>query len=178
VSLKDPFPTIWFTGLSASGKTTLSTQLLKDLRGLGLDNVVLLDGETIRDQMKNHTFDAKSREEIGFQKIKLSSDLNEKGNIVLISGISHKSQRRKDARRLIDNYYEVYLKCDVSVCAERDYKNQYSKAFLGELDNFVGVTEQYEEHLEVDLVLNTGRDSLNECSYILLESIKKLLGLH
>jgi adenylylsulfate kinase-like enzyme len=170
--------TIWFTGLSASGKTTLSTQLFKDLKGLGVDNVILLDGETMRDQKKNHIFDAKSREEIGFQKIKIASDLNKKGNIVLISGISHKSQRRKDARRLIDNYYEVYLKCDVSVCAQRDYKNQYSKAFLGELDNFVGVTEQYEEHGEADLVIYTGRDTLNECSSILLESIKKVIGLH
>jgi adenylylsulfate kinase-like enzyme len=171
-------PTIWFTGLSASGKTTLSLQLFKDLKDLGVDNVILLDGEIMRDQMKSHTFDAKSREEIGFQKIKIASNLNKKGNIVLISGIAHKSQRRKDARRLIDNYYEVYLSCDVSICAQRDYKNQYSKAFSGELDNFIGVTEKYEEHGDTDLVIHTGRQTLNECSSILLESIKKLINLH
>jgi len=82
-----PFPTIWFTGLSASGKTTLSTQLFKDLKGLGVDNVILLDGETMRDQKNNHTFDEKSREVIFYQKIKIASNLNKEGNIVLISGI-------------------------------------------------------------------------------------------
>jgi len=78
---------------------------------------------------------------------------------------------------LIDNYYEVYLSCDVDVCAQRDYKNQYSKAFSGELANFIGVTEEYEEHGETDLVIDTGRHTLNECSSMLLESIKKLINL-
>lgn len=170
-------PTIWFTGLSASGKTTLSTQLFKDLESLGVDNVILLDGDIIRKQIKNDIFDEKSREKIAFQKIKMASNLNKEGSIVLISGISHKSERRKDARRLIDNYYEIYLNCDVSVCAKRDYKNQYSKALAGRMDNFIGVTEQYEEHDETDLVIYTGRDTLAVCSSILLENVKKLIDL-
>ena len=101
------YPTIWFTGLSVSGKTTLSTRLYKDLKSLGVNNVVLLDGEFMRDEMKNYMFDEKSREEIGLQKAKISHDLNRNGNIVLVSGIAHKSQWRKDIRQLMDNYYEV-----------------------------------------------------------------------
>jgi adenylylsulfate kinase len=169
--------TIWFTGISASGKTTLSTQLYKDLKSCGVNNVVLLDGELIRDEMKNYMFDEKSREEIGLQKAKISHDLNRKGSIVLVSGIAHKSQWRKDVRQLIDNYYEVYLKCDVDICAERDYKDQYSKAFSGKLENFIGVTEQYEESNYSDLTIYTGRDTLEVCSALLLEKVKKVIGL-
>ena len=171
------FPTIWFTGLSASGKTTLSTRLYDELKNLGIDNVVLLDGEAIRDKMKNHEFDAKSREEIAIQKAKIADKLNDEGNIVMVSGISHKRQRRKYVRQMISNYYEVYLKCDVDVCAARDYKDQYNKAFAGKYDSFIGVTEQYEESNNPDLVLYTGRDTLDECSSILLENVKELLGL-
>ena len=175
--MEKTFPTIWFTGLSASGKTTLSTQLYKDLNNIGLDNVVLLDGESIRDEMMNHDFDLKSREEIGILKAKIASDLNNRGKIVLISGIAHKRKWRSDIRQMIDRYYEVYLKCDVDVCAARDYKDQYSKAFAGKYDNFIGVTEQYQESYDADLIIHTGRNKLDKCSSQLLENVMRLLGI-
>ena len=175
--MANTFPTIWFTGLSASGKTTLSTKLYEELKSLGVDNVVLLDGESIRDKMKNYEFDTKSREEIGMQKAKIAADFNDDGNIVLVSGISHKRQRRNDVRQIINNYYEVYLKCDVDICAARDYKDQYNKAFAGEYDNFIGVTEQYEESNNADLILYTGRDALDDCFSLLLENVKIILEL-
>jgi adenylylsulfate kinase-like enzyme len=170
-------PTIWFTGLSASGKTTLSTQLYEELKSIGVDNIVLLDGESIRDQMKNYDFDNSSREEIAYQKAKISQKLNEEGNIVLISGITHKASSRLNNRNSIQHYYEVYLKCDVDVCAKRDYKNQYIRAFAGEYDNFIGVTEQYEESDMADFILYTGLNSLDECSLLLLKNIKTLLRI-
>lgn len=169
--------TIWFTGLSASGKTTLSTKLYKDLKALGVENIVLLDGESIRDEMKNYDFDNSSRGKISYQKAIIAQKFNKEGNIVLVSGITHKAKSRLHNRNNIDNYYEVYLKCDVNICAERDYKNQYIKAFAGEYDNFIGVTEKYEEADIADLTLHTGLKSLNECSSLLLKNINTLLGL-
>ena len=68
--MKNPPPTIWFTGLSASGKTTLSTQLYKDLKHLSIDNVVLLDGDILRDELKNHNYDVKNRDKIFKRKQK------------------------------------------------------------------------------------------------------------
>ena len=170
-------PTIWFTGLSASGKTTLSTCLYEDLKSLGIENIVLLDGESVRDKLKNYDFDNISRDEMAYQKAAIAQKLNREGKIVLVSGITHKASSRLKNRENIDHYYEVYLKCDVDVCAKRDYKNQYIRAFAGEYDNFIGVTEQYEESDMADFILYTGLNSLDECSLLLLKNIKTLLRI-
>jgi len=167
--------TIWFTGLSASGKSTLSKRLYDDLKSIGVHNVVLLDGEAIRDRMENYNFDNSSREKIGTIKAEISMEENNKGNIVLISGIASKRKWRKDIRDMVPRYFEVYLKCTVDVCAERDFKGHYKKAIAGEYENFVGVTEDYEEHEYVDLQLDTGADDIERCSEVLLEKIKEYL---
>ncbi len=170
-------PTIWFTGLSASGKSTLSERLYNDLQKLGVTNVELLDGESVRDMLKNNSFDKSSREKIGIQKAKIALELNKQGKIVLVSGIAHKKRWRKDIREMIDDYFEVYLDCDVKECSKRDYKGNYDKAFSGKLENFIGVSEQYEESDEYDLVLHTGRDSIETCSSLLLEKIKQTINI-
>jgi adenylylsulfate kinase len=170
-------PTIWFTGLSASGKSTLSERLYNDLQKLGVTNVELLDGESVRDMLKNDSFDKSSREKIGIQKARIALELNKQGKIVLVSGIAHKKRWRKDIRKMIDNYFEVYLDCDVKECSKRDYKGNYDKAFSGKLENFIGVSEQYEESDEYDFVLHTGRDSIETCSSLLLEKIKQTINI-
>ena len=169
--------TIWFTGLSASGKSTLSEILYKDLQALGLKNVVLMDGESFRDKLKNDSFDKRSREEIGIKKAELCLELNRKGKIVLVSGIAHKKKGRKDIRNMMDRYVEVYLECDVKECAKRDFKGHYDKAFSGILKNFIGVSEPYEESEEYDLILHTGRESIENCSKLLLQKIKQVLSI-
>ena len=128
--MMNPPPTIWFTGLSASGKTTLSTQLYKDLKHLSIDNVVLLDGDILRDELKNHNYDVKNRDKIGFQKAKIALELNESGKIVLISGIAHKKNVRKNIRKIFVNYFEIFLDCSVDNCIKRDYKVIIKKQFL------------------------------------------------
>lgn len=169
--------TIWFTGLSASGKSTLSEKLYMDLRSLGVKNVVLLDGESFRDTIKNNSFDKLSREEIGIKKAEMCLELNRKGKIVLVSGIAHKKKGRNDIRNMMDNYFEVYLDCDVVECAKRDFKGHYDKAFSGELANFIGVSEPYEESDECDLILHTGVESINACSELLLRKIKQVISI-
>jgi adenylylsulfate kinase-like enzyme len=169
--------TIWFTGLSASGKSTLSEGLYNDLQELGVTNVELLDGESVRDMLKNNSFDKSNREKIGIQKARIALELNKQGKIVLVSGIAHKKRWRKDIRKMIDNYFEVYLDCDVKECSKRDYKGNYDKAFSGKLENFIGVSEQYEGSDEYDLVLHTGRDSIETCSSLLLEKIKQTINI-
>ena len=170
-------PTIWFTGLSASGKTTLSERLYNDLQKLGVTNLELLDGESVRDMLKNHSFNKSSREKIGIQKARIAIELNKQGKIVLVSGIAHKKIWRQDIRKMIDNYFEVYLDCDVKKCSKRDYKGNYDKAFSGKLKNFIGVSEPYEESDEYDLVLHTGHDSIEDCSRLLLEKIKQIINI-
>ena len=169
--------TIWFTGLSASGKSTLSEKLYKDLRSLGVKNVVLLDGESFRDTIQNNSFDKLSREEIGIKKAEMCLELNRKGKLVLVSGIAHKKKGRNYIRNMMDNYFEVYLDCDVVECAKRDFKGHYDKAFSGELTNFIGVSEPYEESDECDLILHTGVESIDTCSELLLRKIKQMISI-
>ena len=82
---------------------------------------------------------------------------------------------REEIRRIMGNIMEVYLDCPVNICAERDYKGHYAKAFKGLYDNFIGVTEPYQISDHVELVLYTGRDTINDCADILLEKTKKFL---
>jgi adenylylsulfate kinase-like enzyme len=169
--------TIWFTGLSASGKTTLSKRLFDDLQELSVNNIVLLDGEAIRDQLNNHSFDLNNREQIGVQKAKIALDLNKKGKIVLISGIAHKKKWRNDIRDMFDNYIEVYLKCSATHCAERDYKGNYANAISGKIDNFIGISEPYEESDNADLILDTEKNSIDVCANLLLEKVRGDFGI-
>jgi len=171
------FGTIWFTGLSASGKTTLSRHLFNDLKKLGNNNIVLLDGEDIRDKLNNYDFDLNSREQVGIQKAKIALEYNKKGKIVLISGIAHKKEWRKDIRDMFENYLEIYLRCDASHCAERDYKGHYKKAIFGEIDDFIGISEPYEESNDADLILDTKKYSADVCANLLLDKVKKEFNL-
>ena len=163
--------TIWFTGLSASGKSTLSDRLFKDLQQLGLMKIELLDGEAVRDMLKNDNFDKPSREKIGIQKAKIAQELNKQGKIVLVSGIAHKKKWRDDIRAMFDNYYEIFLDCSVEDCSKRDYKGNYQKALSGELDNFIGISEPYEVSDSFDLVIDSGICSIEDCSQKILVSV-------
>ena len=165
-----PF-TVWFTGLSASGKTTQSEMLYDSLKKLGFTNVILLDGESIRDKFKMYKFDSNSREQIGIQKAEIALDLNKEGKIVLISGIAHKKKWRNDIRNMIDNYFEIFLDCSVDYCAERDFKGNYKKAISGHLDNFIGISEPYEASDRHDLLVDTGSNNIESCSNKILKSV-------
>ena len=175
-SLINGFPVIWFTGLSASGKSTLSESLLKSLKDFGLENVILLDGESIREELNNFNFETSSREEIGYQKAKIALKLNKKDNIVIVTGIAHKKNWRNDIRSMFDNYIEIYLKCSSDACAKRDFKDNYRKAIAGELKNFIGVHEQYEEYEDYDLMVDTEKNNIAVCSKTILNLVLGLLN--
>jgi len=168
--------TIWFTGLSASGKTTLSKILFEDLRASGINNIELLDGDLLREAMGNFDYDSSSREELGLKKAKLAQKLNSEGKIVIISGIAHKKKWRQQYRKLIKNYYEIFLNCDAKVCSSRDFKGNYQKAQIGEINNFIGVHEDYEISNSADLVINSDRLDVNSCSKEIFLNVSSLIS--
>lgn len=165
----------WFTGLSASGKSTLSELLYNEFLNRNILNVKLLDGEDIRDQLKLNGYKTSDRNEIGITKAKLALDYINKGNHVIITGIAHHKDTREKIRNIFSNYFEIYLKCDVSICSERDYKGNYSRAMNGELPNFVGISEQYEESAP-ELTIRTDIKSIDDCSIDLYEKVFKFLN--
>tara|TARA_B100001248_G_C27282214_1_gene408263 strand:- start:230 stop:781 length:552 start_codon:yes stop_codon:yes gene_type:complete len=170
LKLKNNNVCIWFTGLSASGKSTLSELLYSDMKDRGISNIILLDGEAVREQLKFEGFGNADRNEVGIQKSKIALDYINRNNHVIITGIAHIKDTRDRIRKTFKNYYEIYLKCDVSICSNRDYKGHYIKAKNGEISNFVGITEDYQES-SPELVVDTGKMSIKDCQGKILKSI-------
>jgi adenylylsulfate kinase len=169
-------PTIWICGITASGKTTLGISLAEDLKESGFDNVEFLDSEELRKMMdRKYGFSVEERIEVGRNLVRIVSRLQQAGKITVLSTIAHKLEIRANARASLTNFMEVYLDCPVATCAKRDYKGHYKRAFAGEYDTFVGVTEDFELSVNPDLVLKTGECSLAECRSALLRAALKFI---
>lgn len=153
---------VWITGLSASGKTTLGGALVRHLTASGLA-AVWLDGAEIRGRLDRSYGYSREERVLVVDKIgEMAAEVNDAGQIAVVSTISHVQSARTAVRTRLKNFFEIYLNCPPEVCATRDYKGQYRRAFDGELDNFVGVTEPYEESSKVELAIDTAALSADE----------------
>jgi len=172
--------TIFITGISASGKSTLGKRLKEGLIKSGIDNVKLLDGEVVREELakrgKHFGYSTDERNTVALEIAHIAHEYNLEGVACIVCSICHMKKTRLEMRRVMKNVMEVYLDCPVSVCAERDYKGNYKKAFRGLYDNFVGVTEPYQVSGHVELILRTDKNTIDECASILLEKTKKFLA--
>lgn len=162
--------TIWITGLSASGKTTLGRHLVRELRQRGGTAVELIDGEEIRPTLDRvYGYSRQERSLVVLAVAKLARQYNEEGKAVVVCAISHVEETRRQIRQYLGRFMEVYLYCPVEVCAQRDYKGNYRKAYSGLYDNFVGVTEPYEKSDSPELILDTANCSIDNCLATLLD---------
>jgi len=166
-SLGQKGATIWFTGLSGSGKSTVAVALEQVLLQRG-KHAYCLDGDNVRHGLnKNLGFSAEDREEnirrIG-EVAKLFADA---GLIALTSFISPYRADRDKARTLHDaddlDFIECYVECPLDVAEQRDPKGLYKKARAGEIKGFTGIDDPYEEPLKPELVLRTDKHDVAEC---------------
>jgi adenylylsulfate kinase len=165
---------IWFTGLSASGKSTLSTGLYLSLKSLGFQNIILLDGDKLRKQYsRKYGYTVEGRIAGSAEDIETVSKYYDEGYFVIIATISPQKKVRLKARSSFQNFYEVYLKCSVSACAKRDLKGLYEQAFSGNLDNVVGVDQEYQLSDSPDLVVNTEANNVDNCSKLILDFVSE-----
>ncbi len=171
--------TIFITSIPASGKSTLGKHLKEDLIGEGIKNVKLLDGEEIRALLKKQGeyfgFSTDERNRLAIKIAEMAFEYSRKGFICIICAICHVRETRLKMRKIIGNLMEVYLDCPVNICAKRDYKGHYAKAFQGLYDNFIGVTEPYQKSNHAECILYTGRDSIKNCSDKLFKAAMKFL---
>ena len=166
--------TLWFTGLSGSGKTTISLFVEKELRSRGY-KVELLDGDVVRQNLtKGLSFSKEDREEnirrIGF----VANLLARNGVIVLVSAISPYRAIREEVRHRIGNFIEVYVNAPLEVCEQRDVKGLYEKARKGEIKNFTGIDDPYEAPLNLELECYTDKESLTESRAKVLKKLEEL----
>jgi adenylylsulfate kinase len=168
--------TIWFTGLSSSGKTTLAQALYERLRTRGY-RVEMLDGDAVRRHLsKGLGFSREDRDEnirrIGF----VAQLLTRNGVIVLVSAISPYRAVRDEVRRSIGNFIEVFVNAPLEVCEQRDAKGLYRKARAGLIQGFTGIDDPYEPPLAAEVECRTGVETVEESAARVLRCAERFLA--
>jgi adenylylsulfate kinase len=168
--------TVWFTGLSSAGKSTLSRAVCDLLCDTGYD-VEVLDGDLIRRELsKGLGFSKEDRDE-NIRRIGFVADLlSRHGVIVLVSAISPYRAIRDEIRSRIGRFVEVHVDAPLAVCEERDVKGLYRKARSGELRQFTGIDDPYEPPLNPEVVCHTDRETVEQSAEKVFASIRRYLG--
>ena len=166
--------TLWFTGLSGSGKSTISERVALRLQRKGLP-VEVLDGDIVRTHLsKGLGFSREDRDEnikrVGF----VCQLLTRHGVIAVASVISPYREAREYNRKQIKHFVEVYTRCPVEICAQRDVKGLYQKAAAGEIKGFTGVDDPYEPPLNPEIVCRTDTESVEESVEKVIQKLEEL----
>ncbi len=166
--------TIWFTGLSGAGKTTISRLVEAELRERGFP-VEVLDGDVVRQNLSQGLGFTKADRDTNIRRIAFVSKLLTRNNVVtLVAAISPYREVREEARKEIGAFVEVYVKCPLEICMARDAKGLYKKALEGTIPYFTGISDPYEEPLEPEIVLYTDRETPEESAARLLHRLREL----
>jgi adenylyl-sulfate kinase len=155
--------TLWFTGLSGAGKTTISKLVSDELRARG-SRLEILDGDVVRENLSKGLGFSKEDRDVNIRRIAFVADLLSRNGVpVITAAISPYREIRAEARELMgDRFIEVFVKASVEACAERDVKGLYEKAFKGEIKEFTGVSDPYEEPLDPEVTLETESEDPEE----------------
>ena len=169
--------TLWFTGLSGAGKTTIAELVGPQLEARG-HLVEYLDGDVVRTHLSKGLGFSKEDRDTNIERIGwVASRLTRHGAAVLVSAISPYEETRRRARELVEehgSFVEVYIATSVEECARRDVKGLYEKAFSGELKEFTGVSDPYEEPSDPELRIDTEEHPPEESARIVLERLEQL----
>ncbi len=171
---QQPGVTIWFTGLSGAGKSTISQAVEKELRALGL-KVEALDGDVVRQNLTKGLGFSKADRDENIRRVGFVAHLLTRNQvIVLVSAISPYREIRDEVRQKIGNFVEVYVNTPLEICEKRDVKGLYKKARAGEIKNFTGIDDPYEPPLTPELECRTDLQSLEESVSQVLAKLREL----
>jgi adenylylsulfate kinase len=164
--------TLWFTGLSGSGKTTISEIVERELRDRERP-VEVLDGDIVRTNLSKGLSFSRDDRNINVLRIGFVANLLTRNGVgVIVSAISPYKEARDQVRRRIVDFVEVFVDAPLEVCADRDVKGLYKKAFAGEIEQFTGVSDPYEPPNAPDLVLKTDEESPEESAQKVVEKLE------
>jgi adenylyl-sulfate kinase len=157
--------TVWLTGLSGAGKSTVATLLVPELEARGL-HVEYLDGDVVRTHLSRGLGYSREDRDTNIERIGwVASRLTRHGAAVVVAAISPYREARRSARRRVEEFgpfVEVWVNASIEECARRDTKGLYAKAFAGEIDHFTGIDDPYETPEHPDVVLDTERQAPEE----------------
>lgn len=165
---------IWFTGLPCSGKTTVADAVAEELKKMNL-KVERLDGDIVRQGLTKDLGFSKEDRDRNIERVTFVAKLlSRNGVAALVSFVSPYREKRRQAKEETTNFIEVYLKCPVEVCKQRDLKGMYAKALRGEIKDFTGVDDPYEEPLNPEMVLETDKETVQESVSKVMAGLKDL----
>jgi adenylylsulfate kinase len=168
--------TLWFTGLSGAGKTTISEIVEKELRARFGQGLEVLDGDIVRTNLSKGLGFSREDRDTNILRIGFVADLLSRNGVgVIVSAISPFKEARDQVRRSIgEDFIEVYVDAPLEVCAERDVKGLYKKAFSGEIEQFTGVSDPYEPPAAPELHLKTDEQTPQESARRVIERLEEL----
>src|SRR5260221_3628675 len=166
--------TLWFPGLAGAGKTTISRLLEGHLRERG-SKLEVLAGDIVRESLSKGLGFAKEDRDTNIRRIAFVADLLSRNGVpVITAAISPYREIRDEARELMgDRFIEVFVKASVEVCAERDVKGLYAKAFAGEIKEFTGVSDPYAAPENPEIVCDTEGETAEESAEKLLTYLEQ-----
>src|SRR5262245_4995335 len=166
--------TLWFTGMSGAGKSTITNTIAPKLRALG-KRVEILDGDEVRTNLSKGLGFSKEDRDTNIRRIGYVAQLlTRNGAVVITAAISPYRAIRDEIRSKIGNFVEVYAKCPLDALVARDVKGLYKKALAGEIKEFTGVSDPYEEPLSPEVVVETDRETVEQSVNKILTRLQEL----
>lgn len=165
--------TIWFTGLPCSGKTTVADTVAEKLRKMGVD-VERLDGDVVRKFLSKDLGFSKEDRRKNLERVAFVCHLLTKHGVsTLASFVSPYRDVRESVKKIVGkDFIEVFVKCSLKKCMERDTKGMYKKAIRGEIKDFTGIDDVYEEPEKPDIIVDTENESVEECAEKVIKKMK------
>lgn len=166
--------TIWFTGLSGAGKSTITEHLVPMLKERGC-KVEVLDGDVVRTNLSKGLGFSREDRDINIRRIGFVCDLLSRNGVVAIAAaISPYKSVRDENRALIKDFIEVYVQVSLETCIQRDVKGLYKKALAGEIKEFTGVSDPYEPPENPEVVCETEKETPTESAQKIIRKMEEL----
>lgn len=167
--------TVWFTGLSGAGKTTIADAIEPLLRERGITKLEKLDGDVVRTHLSKGLGFSKEDRDTNIRRIGWVAEvLTRNGVCVLASAISPYREIRDEVRKNVGNFVEVYVSCSLEELTRRDVKGLYEKAIKGEIKNFTGVSDPYEAPENPDVTVDSEKEELAESVAKVMKKLEEL----
>lgn len=166
--------TIWFTGLPCSGKSTISLILAEVIRR-ERGKIEIMDGDVVRTNLSKGLGFSREDRETNLKRIAFVCDLLSRNEVpVIAAAISPFENVRQWARDLIgENFIEVYARCPLEVCIERDVKGMYKKALAGEIKGFTGIDDPFDEPTDAEIVCDTDQETAEQSAHKITDFLRR-----
>ena len=166
--------TVWLTGLSGAGKSTIAQLLKSELEARNHD-VELLDGDEVRKNLSSELGFSRKDRNANVRRIGwVAAMATRHGAAVIVAAISPYRELRAEVRSQVGSFVEIYVKCPLNILKHRDPKGLYGKAMTGDVKNFTGVSDPYEEPVNPDFIIDTSSESAIESTRRLIDVLSAL----